>query len=346
MRDSYLIVAWLLAMTLAVEPAVAQQGPNNAEQTSPKPRPGLEKPSADREPTPEEFEEAQRRYTRAIELFNEGSYDASLLEFRRSYQLAPSYKILYNVALVNVQLNDYAQALDYFERYLEEGGSDVPELRTAEVKAEIERLSARVAKVHVTANVTGAQVSVDDLFIGNTPLQKPLRVNAGRRKVTVAAKGRVPINRVVELAGGDSISLEFDLRPPGVETRETTRIIERREKSFPWAAWAGTAVLAVGAGVTGVFALQANGDLEDEKNEFDPGVSEAEKQQKLEDLRDKRKNFALATDVLAGAALIAGGISVYLTVTSSERESVRRAPQPRRVEVGFTPGSVNLRGTF
>src|SRR5262245_43270875 len=75
-----------------------------------------------KEPTPAEFEEAGRRYNRAIELFNEGSYDASLLEFRRSYELAPSYKILYNIALVNVQLNDYAQALNYFEQYMSEGG--------------------------------------------------------------------------------------------------------------------------------------------------------------------------------------------------------------------------------
>jgi len=335
-------------MALAL-PATAKPDATKPKAEAPKAqqRPEMKKPGASAPaPTQEQFEEAQRRYNRAMELFNEGSYDASLLEFRRAYELAPTYKILYNVALVNVQLNDYAQALEYFERYLADGGSEIEEQRRQDVQKEIDRMNTRVARVDIKANVAGAQVTVDDFAVGQTPLQRPVRVNAGRRRIAVAAKGKVPATRVVELAGGDSVTLDFDLQAPRGETRETTRIIERREKSFPWPAWIGTAVLATGAGVTGVLALRAHSDLEDEKNKYDASEAPAESNKRREDLRDKQRNFSIATDVLAGSAIILGGLAVYLTVTNSgSTEKVGSRSRPS-VDLGVGFREVRIHGSF
>jgi len=66
--------------------------------------------SAEEDAAAAQRKEAEARYKRALELFNDGSYDAARLELKRAYELAPTYRILYNIALVNVELNDYVGA--------------------------------------------------------------------------------------------------------------------------------------------------------------------------------------------------------------------------------------------
>jgi hypothetical protein len=276
-----------------------------------------------KDPSKDERNEAQERYRRALELFNDGSYDAALLELRRAYELAPSYRILYNIALVNVQLNDYASALGFFERYLTEGGTEIPTARVEEVRKEISRLQTRVASVTIVADVTGAEVSVDDLPVGKTPLDKPVRVNAGRRRVSVAFEGKAPQNRVVEMAGGDKIELKFKLSEPERAVAPTpiappVAPPPRKpppERKVPWIAWGVTGVLGAAAATTGVLALLAHGEQNDAKAEqnVDPN--------KLDYVDNKVSNFALATDILLGATIVAGGVSLYLTLSAPHGDS-------------------------
>src|SRR5689334_22666620 len=54
---------------------------------------------------------ARVHYERGLQLFNEENYEAALFEFERAYELAPSYKILYNMARIQRQQNNYAAAL-------------------------------------------------------------------------------------------------------------------------------------------------------------------------------------------------------------------------------------------
>jgi tetratricopeptide (TPR) repeat protein len=63
------------------------------------------------------IEEAKQRYTQALELFQEGNFEASLLEFRKSYELSGSFKLLYNMALVSKQMNNHVRAIRFLEQY-------------------------------------------------------------------------------------------------------------------------------------------------------------------------------------------------------------------------------------
>src|SRR5262245_24707637 len=77
--------------------------------------------------------EARGRFERGIELYEEGDMDAALVELRRAYELAPSYKLLFNIGQVHLQKSDYASALDAFERYLAQGGENVATKRRREL---------------------------------------------------------------------------------------------------------------------------------------------------------------------------------------------------------------------
>ncbi|MEZ4302901.1 MAG: hypothetical protein R3B70_48710, partial [Polyangiaceae bacterium] len=52
------------------------------------------------QPSAKALAEARTRYEKGKQLYGEGAFDAALAELQRSYELAPSYKILYNIALV------------------------------------------------------------------------------------------------------------------------------------------------------------------------------------------------------------------------------------------------------
>ena len=117
------------------------------------------------------LDEAQRRFQRGIELYKEGDFGGALVEFKRAYDLVPSYKILYNLGQVSYQRHDYASAVRYFRQYLGEADDAISPERQKEVATEINRLSPRVGSLEIQAFDDGAEVFVDDVLMGTTPAE-------------------------------------------------------------------------------------------------------------------------------------------------------------------------------
>jgi tetratricopeptide (TPR) repeat protein len=326
MRSRPFATRWLVFVSfLAASPAVAQTRP----QSSPAAPAG--------QPTPEKLNEARAHYDRGLKLFDEGAYDGARVEFQQAYDLQPSFKILYNLGLVHKQLIDYVNALNSFERYLAEGGLNIDENRRAEVTREIASLKTRVGSLNITTNVPGAEISVDDVPVGRSPLTGPVRVNPGNRKVSATKAGRVPASRVVQIAGSSVADLRLDLP----ETR-TVVVVDKPTRRVPWGGWAITGALAAGAGVTGYLALRSDQKLEDAraKNGADPDD--------LSSRSSTTRALGIATDVLTVGAVAAGAISLYYTIKwgrEHERSSPPSVPVAlRNLNVG--PNGFALAGSF
>jgi ribosomal protein L29 len=295
-------------------------------------------------------DEARTRFERGVKLYTDGAFDAALIELKRAYELRKSYRILYNIAQVNQQLKDYKEALNSFQRYLQDGGSEIPGERVTEVKKLIAQLKTRVASIKVTANVEGADILVDDVLVGKTPLAEPIVINAGRRRISLTKTGIQTQTRVIDIAGTDIADVNFDITkptndnpPPNKDTDKqpdgTLTPKPAKESSVPWVPWAITGVLAVGTGITGVLALGAQSNLSDERK------STTATRSKLDDAQSKTKTLALVTDVLLVSTVIMGGISIYLTATSGS-SSTKEQPPASTVSFGVGPGSVALHGTW
>jgi hypothetical protein len=151
--------------------------------------------------------EAERRFHRGIDLYKDGDLGAALVEFKRAYELMPSFKILYNLGQVSYQRRDYAAALRYFRQYLDDGGDGVPAERRREVAAAIIDLEPLVGRLDIQAGDDGAELFVDDVLIGTSPLRSLVAVNAGRRKVDIVARNGEHRTRQVEVAGGEIASV-------------------------------------------------------------------------------------------------------------------------------------------
>jgi hypothetical protein len=274
--------------------------------------------------------EALQRFNRGVELSREGDPRAALVEFRRAYEMLPNYRVLYNIGQVSYELQDYVTALRSFEEYLATGGAEVPRKRRAEVEKEIEKLRPRVATAAVSVSVAGAAVSVDDVAVGKAPLEAPLRLNPGKHRVKATAEGKRDAAQTIDVAGGDSVKVELKLDDERAEAPPPPPPVAAGRAPVPWLAWGLTGAFAVGAGVTGVVALRASSRLDEQKGSLP--VSRGD----LDSTRSQMRGFALATDILGGAALVTGVVATYLTL--------RRPGGP--VAVGVSPAGVSVGGAF
>jgi hypothetical protein len=305
--------------------------------------------------------EGRQHFRRGVDFFKEGDYRAALIEFKRAYELAPNYKVLYNLGQTSLELQDYASALRSFEKYLNDGAKEIAATRRTQVEAEVERLKKRVARVEVTTNVPDAEVFIDDVSVGKTPLA-PIAVSAGRRKFS-ASKGGITATRAVDLAGGDTTKVALEIVEPvapaptpvatPVQTAEPTRTPIRTEtprapvpspqppapepsNTGLWLGITATGALAAGAVATGIFALSAKKDFDSTVARF--GVDA----QTVSDARSKTRTLALVTDILAGATVLAGGITLITSLGSSSGKERQRAA----VRVDLTAGGVVATGSF
>ena len=298
-------------------------------------------------------DEGRSHFQRGVQFYKESDFRGALIEFKRAYESAPNYKVLYNLGQTSLELQDYAAALTAFRKYLDDGGREIPRDRRAQVENELKKLEGRVARVTIKTNLDGADVLVDDVAVAKTPLSSPILVSAGRRKIAIAKPGGGHQSRTVDVAGGDetSVDLEVTVQPvttqPPVEGGNNSTPVIVTQPPPPimtagggpsTATWIGIVITtAVGAGaiVTGSLALVSKSQFDEALNQS-PGSNT-----KIADARDKTRTFALATDVLAGTAIAGALVTIILALTTNG------SPKPvEAVHLHVGPTGAGLSGTF
>lgn len=315
-------------------------------------------------PSKAQQQEAATRFKKGLELFKDGDYQAALIEFRRANELAPNYNVLYNIGQVYFQLQDYPNALVSLERYLKEGGSAISASRRADVDRDIDKLKARVAHVEIVAAVPDAEVAIDDVVVGKTPLAKPIMVSAGRHKITLSKTGFTASTRVVEVASGDSPKVAIDpveqkVAPPvgPVEPPKPGPVAPPVQdnppppppapppRGAPIPGIVVTSLLAAGAVVTGALALSASSTLKSDRGS--PGATHDQ----LTGDATKTTALAVACDVMTGGAIIALGVTLYVGLrnpapTAGASTPTAKAPTPPQIRLGVGGNGLRVVGSF
>ena len=191
------------------------------------------------------------------------------------------------------------------------------------------------------------EISIDDVSMGKTPFDGPVMVSAGRRKIIASKAGRPSLTKLIDVAGGDTLSVpltlaEADATPaPALSTAPGAPAVPTTPGSVPVWPWVTTGVLTVGAVVTGILALGASSDLRGKLEAFPANPDD------ITSARGTTKALGLTTDVLIGAAAVMGGVSIYLSVASrgSADPAGKQGLSPV-VRLGATPGGVRVLGTF
>jgi tetratricopeptide (TPR) repeat protein len=294
--------------------------------------------------------EAKQRFDRGFELYEEGEYPLALIEFSRAYELVPNYRVLYNIGQVCIQLGQYANARRALEEYVQKGADGLAPDRRAAVKKDLEMLGHRTAFLMISANVDAAEILVDDASVGKTPLGPALLVDAGVHRVTLRRVGYLPKTSNVTLAGGDdqTLSVALELQP---EEKQTIvfrdQAVEDGSKTWIIAGWVTTGALVAGAIVTGILGASEANELDKLRGGLASKYDDL--QGRIDDTQSNASTLLLASDVMSGAALIVGGLTLWITLDrpEPERSSQPGAPKPAEpVQVGYGDGQLRLRGSF
>jgi tetratricopeptide (TPR) repeat protein len=289
---------------------------------------------------------AAKHFQRAVDFYTASDYRAALIEFNRAYALVPKADVLYNLGETQYELQDYAGALIAFERYLAETIESNPHHK--EVARQIDVLRKLVGHVTIATSTAGADVEIDDRFVGRTPIDAPILVSAGRRKVAASLAGGAPIVAYVDVSAGDVKALSLQLAGPGPSPAtapwawdsvpQSQKASARGGGTLRALGWIGTAALAVGAGAFGVVALQQWGVLQR------TGAAGAASGKTLADEANRMLTYSAIAEGLGAAAAVVGSVTLYATLSLQSAPLTTEKSASSRLVPGGVMG--HLEATF
>jgi PEGA domain len=194
---------WRLAFCALVS-ALAASAPCSASAAPPPPaRTAHPKPLAQTLPP-----EAKGDYDAGKILFEDGDFQTSRIKFQAAYDLTHDARLLWNIAVCQKNERHYAKALATLARYLADGG----DLLTPGDRHDAQDLSTAITPFTSAATIQvsedGAQLWVDDTFVGTTPLTSPVRVDLGPRKVRAKKDGFRVFDKEIAVGGNATVTID------------------------------------------------------------------------------------------------------------------------------------------
>jgi hypothetical protein len=164
----------------------------------------------------------------------------------------------------------------------------------------------------------GAQVFLDGLDQGFSPLPGPLRVPAGRHSLAVIDQGRAPFLRDVELARGERTTVQV-------------KLVTSRQRIVAYSLFGVVGGLLTGSAVALGVAMDSESQARDIEDQFALRaltVGESRRYAALENERDDRRAWGMGLGIAAGA-VFSTGLLLWLYDTP-EPPHATRAPQPTK----------------
>jgi tetratricopeptide (TPR) repeat protein len=299
--------------------------------------------------------EAASHFQRGVTLYGQGDYQGALLEFRRTYEIAPNGSVLYNIAETEYQLRDYASALTTFERYLVEAGN--ADSHRVEVETNIIELRSHVGRLTINTIPRGAEVSIDHRVVGKTPFDNPVVVGVGPVRVTATMPGRTPASREVEVSAQDDLTVLLQLAPlpvakaapPGAPSVTLVDAAPARASSgsaLRAAGWITAGVLGAGAIAMGLLAIHEGATLKSERDAYQDDMSAqyaSDKRSRLDRLSSRTRTYSLVGDSLGAAAVVVGVITL---MSGGKRGSDRTATSSSPAQLSVGVGSMAFHVAF
>ncbi|WP_437650615.1 PEGA domain-containing protein [Sorangium sp. So ce362] len=223
-----------LAVAIAAGPALAQPAPAGAEGAAPAGAEGAAPAGtegaalAEEAPVSETDRQVARlHFEKGLALLREEAWSPALAEFLLSRKLYPTRAATNNAAIALRKLQRYDEALEMFETFLRDFTMSTAERAVAQ--RQIAELRALVGTLDITSAEPGASIVVSGEERGQYPPVKPIRVAAGAHVVRVFKEGYEPVETRVDVAGGQTVTVDAKLRRLVRSGR--LRVVERAGKT-------------------------------------------------------------------------------------------------------------------
>jgi hypothetical protein len=246
-------------------------------------------------------------------LFKKGDYEAALAKYQKAFETFPSAKIYFPMAQAEEQLGRYIDAHTHYELLLSEAGEPIPEQLRTEAQAALTAVEQKLVTIKFDVRPLGSTITVDNVELGQTPLDKPVRLMPGPHTWSITKDGFMPVEKEMDLDPGitidETVQLEVD-KPADIpsendpEPKKGPRDVSDPMGSKKTVLIVGivvTSAALAAATVTGLIAMS-------EHDKFsDPELSMEDR----EAARETGISMATTTDILLVSAAIAGGFTIY-----------------------------------
>jgi hypothetical protein len=167
-------------------------------------------PSAPTAPTAEEQARAAELKKLGDAAIDTMRYGEAADAYTKAYAISKDPALLYNRGRALQALGDFPAALEALEGFDSTANADL-KARVPKLADLLSEVRAKVATLALTCNVPGARIVLRDKIVGVTPVEKPLRFNAGAANLEVTAEGYIPYTKKVELPAGGVLDLDISL---------------------------------------------------------------------------------------------------------------------------------------
>ena len=273
----------------------------------------------DRGVSTEQMQTAAGMFDEANEQLDAGLPSKAADKYRDALKLWPHPMIHYNLALALIELKRPVEVAEHLEKAIEHGVAGLAEQQEKldQAKRLLEFTLDQLAYVEVSCQKDGAKVSIDGKHVYTVEKGKPNMW-----------KGRVPIGKHTFVAEKPGYATPVDA--PFIGAREKFRIelklytaeeltrYRRRwdRKWMPWAVVGGGVVLGAVGGVMHLSASSSYQEFDDKVARCTAdamnGSCDASSFANLRDSGDTKRMLGFVGYGLAGAAVVTGGILVYL----------------------------------
>ena len=277
--------------------------------------------------------QAKAKLVEGGELLKAGEYRAALTRFQEAYQLVPSPKIFYNFGLAYMNLGRNTEAIEAFERFLDEAAEASPDAR-ANAERRKSELVPKIGSVVIHCDTDGADISVDGRSYGTTPRKNPVRLDPGPHSLVVEKAPAPAFTKKLDLHAGEREVVEAKIwiaptPQPVVEpvVQQPVRPIVEAPPPPETPAMGWKKKAASGLGVAGVLGLAFG------------GYEQAAASAKYKDFNSYVAPNGLMKCDADGRVLMHGGGSCSSLLSDGDSASTR-------AKVGFIAGGVLAAGSI
>lgn len=160
--------------------------------------------------TPEQIE-AKQRFSRGVEAFSKGKYDAAIEEFKASYRLRAVPVVLFNLAESYTALDAFDEAMTYVGLYTV---SAPTESLDAGQREQLSQLRERIRRASGTIRIVDAPEGASVLIDGrdaSAAMVRPVYVAAGTHVVSVTHADFAPFRKSLKVDVGEAEVLKPEL---------------------------------------------------------------------------------------------------------------------------------------
>jgi hypothetical protein len=277
-------------------------------------------------------EDSRAAFRRGVQQLEANDYAGARDSFVEAYRLFPHPSILLNLGIARAHTGEYLDAEQDLIRFLaDDGGAPANEIASAhaqlaDVRKHLGTLKLRVAPGGAVARIDARPIAlIPGKFVD-------VRATVGTHAVHVEAQGHEAVDRNVAIDSAAAATLDLTLAPTHVEARGDGVGGGGTRQTVGYALVGGGVVLAA----LGVVSGLRSKSLADDYNTPNSGA--------FQDSSTKSSGIVFRTlaDAAFAAAVVTGGIGVYLLVSSPSSTSAAAAPQAR-VVIGPAFSGIHLR---